>query len=363
MFEFLELTRPAFGKPSPRSGLAKLRVSLSAQVALPTPLVVYDLPWCERPPEVSRYVADNLDALGVSVSGLRSEFHHTSDDEASSPPPIPLTICPYRPERYGLHLDDLLQARVIDIRLTPPRDAEGLPRYSAATMRRWDQRVARMADKAMNTFGAIESACWPPDVADVHKLKGKIDQLRKLVPQALICISLEAHRAGFEMPEVLSARPDIIALRADRWPTDQHAAFASIVRRTAERLENIKPYPIQLLVVPPAGIDELDIVKLFALGARLVAIDHWCRKLLQPDKVRQSAAEWAAANLGVITDTRDQEEDIDLSFLHQRIHKVRHWLESVGVAGVNALSPDYLASYSVPLPGVRSVINGVIPTG
>ncbi|XZE54010.1 hypothetical protein SH139x_005792 [Planctomycetaceae bacterium SH139] len=358
MFDFLELTRPTFGKAATRSVANRLRVQLSTQVALPLPLIAYDLPWCERPPEVARYVADNLDGLGVSVAGLQSEFHHTDDEQADSPSPLQLTICPYRAERFGLHFDDLANARIIDIRLTLPRQVQtGLPRYSANTMRRWDQRAARMADRAMQAFGDLDALCWPPDVAEVGKLGGKVEQLRALNPTALVAVSIEAYRAATDLARILPAKPDLICLRADRWPADQAVAFLQVVAATADRLQQVESSAVKLAVIPPPDTDEQDIVKLLALGADLVAIDHWCRDLITPAKRRQSSAEWAAANLGVVTTAADQQTaDIDLTLLVQRIAKTQQWIEAAGAGGVAELNRKFLVNYTgSALPGVAGV--------
>lgn len=380
MFEFLELIRPDLGKPAPRGQQARLRVAISDHVALPTPLVAYDLPWCERPPETVCYVADQLDALGIAVAGLRSEFFQTDDADTQDAPELPLSICPYRPERYGLTLEDLQRARIIDVRLTAQRDSHGLPNYSAAAMRRWDRRVARMADRDMRSYGPMESLAWPPDVADLEQLPAKLKQLRELAPQAAISISIDAYRAKFDLPALLRSTPDLITLRADTWPGTHPQALAELITQAADLMsETGRPTALagspdamgsvgathagltrpSLALVPPPGVSELDVVKLLALGVQVIAIDGWCKALIQPERKHMTSAQWAAANLGVVTDAVDREDQIDLATLHARIDLVRQWVEAAGVGSLAGLGRQHLATYGLPLAGVRNVLNGV----
>jgi hypothetical protein len=373
LFEFLQLMRPNLGKPAPRGHAGRLRMKINERLALPTPLVAYDLPWCERPPEVACFVADRLGALGIAVAGMRSEFFQTGDETQNTVPDIDLAICPYRPERYGLQTEDLRAARIVDVRLAQHRDHRGLPIYSAATMRRWDRRAARMADRDMRSFGELESLAWPPDVAEASKLSTKVAQLRQLAPRAVISLSIDAHRALFDLPLLLRAHPDLITLRADTWPVTRATALVELLTHTLDAIPaatradeaagttggEARPAPPQLVLVPPTGIDELDVIKLIALGVRLVAIDGWCRDLIAPHRHRQTAAEWAAANLGVRTDAVASSENIDVAALQQRIATLRNWLEAAGASHLDELSRSHLATYGDRLAGVRTIVSGV----
>lgn len=369
MFEFLGATASSMGPVRPRTSSARLRVPFSKTAAFPTPLIAYDLPWATISIARARKIYDFLDGLGIATAGLRSEFTESIDEAdgaALSDKAMPLDlevppppVCPYRPERYGLDLIDVREARIIDLRLFALRDEMGLARYSPEMMRRWDCRAAKMADHDVMAYGGMNATHWPPDVSAKPNLARKIQQLRCLNERALISISMEACWIEENLEWIIDSGADIVTLMAADWPEDRARELAQLVVRTVDRLPELQAKTsalaqnasaletVKLMVVPPSVVSALDVVKLLALGANMVAVDGWCREFLQVRRQGISASDWAAVNLGVRSDGLASDEDtLELAPLESRLALLRETLESLDVTDVGELNRGHLIDYA-----------------
>src|SRR5690606_30992325 len=130
--------------------------------------------------------------------------------------PEDLVICPYRPERYGVTIEDLLHASFVDLRLTSEVGDGSV--YTMDQLPRWDHRADSLPDATV-----ITGARWPADVADSSKLDGKIAQLRTLAPQAAIFVAISPFHLKTDLPHLIAARPDGVVLRFDLDPSSPSA--------------------------------------------------------------------------------------------------------------------------------------------
>lgn len=382
MFEFLGAVSASVGPVRPRTSSARLRVPFNKMVAFPTPLIAYDLPWATISIERARRIYDFLDGLGIGTAGLRSEFTESVDEgegailsdkamplDLEVPPP---PVCPYRPERYGLDLVDIREARIIDLRLFALHDEMGLARYAPEMMRRWDRRAAKMADQDVMAYGGMNATHWPPDVGEKKNLINKVRQLKNLNAKALISISVDACWMDESLEWMLESGVDIVTLMASEWPEDRARELAQLVVRTADRLAELESKPpadsnsssrlgaVKLMVVPPSVISALDVVKLLALGANLVAVDGWCREFLKVRRQGLSAADWAAINLGVRSaELANEAESLEMAPLESRLALMRETLESLNVTDICELGREHLVDFSTVagdhISGVRSI--------
>jgi hypothetical protein len=325
-------------------------------------------------------IYDFLDGQGIATAGLRIEF--TDRDEAASGeastkakpadgrtatssanPPFEMPqppICPYRPERYGLDLEDLRAARIVDVRLAAHRNALGQAVYSPQDMRRWDRRAAKAVARDTTAFGSIHALNWPPDVADRDALAGKLSQLRALAPDAIIGVTIEACWVERNLQWIIDSGVELVTILAADWPTSQPQGLAHLIVRVADQLSETARQaghePARLMIVPPDAITVLDVIKLLALGADLVAVDGWCRNLFEVRREGLSASDWAAINLGVLsTDLVNEENNIDFTDLENRLSMLRQTYEEMGISEVGELNRDHLVCYSEAIPGIRSM--------
>lgn len=347
MLESIELISAPFGPTELRPSAPRLRVPLSAHSAFPTPLIAYDLPWHLLPAAISRQLADELDAIGISVGGLRSEFRRTDTQEDSVHTTLPLSICPYRPDRFGLLIDDLQRAKMIDIRLHPTRDADGLPHYRSSLLRSWDLRSAQLADRAEEIYGGMQAIHWPPDVDSISSLSCKVTQLRLIAPQASICISLDAYHAPQVIQQIVAADPDTVGIYAASWPVEHIDSLIDLIVGISDFLRSGTRRRF-LLVVPPPQINTIDCMKLLALGSDIIAIDGWCESTFAEPSKNVSSSQWAANTLGItgVSLGPEPQARIDFSHIEQNIEFLRRLAHSMGLAEITQIDRSYLRSYS-----------------
>lgn len=359
MFEFLRLAHPPLGPQPIRAARLSMRVPLTDRIGLPLPILAYDLPWSEVVSERAAMVADALDELGIAVAALRCELgnHSTEPAAGASPQSSAYTLsnrfCPYRPERYGLRVEDLTTAKIIDVRLVAGRDSEGRFDYSPAQMRRWDLRAGRRPDTADAFDAPMPAMLWPPDVRALDRLPDKIAELRQLAPTAAISISLGTDALESGLPRVLQSGAEILAIRADDWPQADTAQLAARIAHTRQWLDANEGKKVRMIVVPPPSAGAMDCVKVLALGADMVAVDGWCDAIMQqhPKVVTE---DWAAATLGVSTRPAPAPvPDVDTAVLRSHIDRMAALIESTGVAHVSELGPQHLVSTGPTIPGVR----------
>lgn len=247
------------------------------------PLFWYDPPWHYVPAAVAKQIVSAVDALKIPTAALGRDLGEDRIGDVL----LGHTITPYRPDRYGLQLSDLQSASVVDVRLARARDAMGRYAYSREQLTRWlgsesetePQHVAHGPDW-------VPAPGWPPELPDVHALAGKFAQLRTLQPSVRCAVSVTPYRIQEELPEILSAKPDIVILRMDDSDEMTGVRMAAVI---VLMLSVIKAHhrPAELWVVPPHQPSADDCVKMYALGVTAIGIDWWCQPLisnaLQPD--------------------------------------------------------------------------------
>lgn len=263
-------------------------------VEIELPLFWYDPPWHELRAEAADVIATAVAEMGVLVSALRRDlsgtdeepdFHSTEREETededdpagSNPPDAPLPrIVPYRPERYGFSSRDFDGAKIIDVRMLMPRDPTGRFAYSPEQIERWE---ATPNDQPLAGGGWVPAATFPPDVESLGQLSSKLNQLRVLSPTAAVFVSMGGYRLQEELPQILANQPDGLILRLDELPLDglQLASITRFARQLADQAGG-GAIPIWLV---PGEVTADDAVKLVACGASGVAIDHWCRPIIE----------------------------------------------------------------------------------
>lgn len=358
MFEFLRLAHPPLGPQPVRPARLNMRVPLTDRIGLPLPLIAYDLPWSAVDAERAAIVADALDELGITVAALRCELGNRDSQPAAGAAPQTASLslsnrcCPYRPERYGLRVEDLKTAKLIDVRLVAGRDAEGRFDYSPAQMRRWDLRSGRKVDRGDAFDTPMATMHWPPDVRALDRLPAKVAELRQLAPAAAICISLGTEGLELGLPLVLDSGADVLAIRADDWSPSEGsqseasqssgAQLAACITRTRQWLNTHDGRRVRMIVVPPPAVDAMDCVKILALGADMVAVDGWCTPILQP-RPKAMTEDWAATTLGVSTRPPPAATpEVDTAGLRSRIDHMAALIESTGAASVSELGSQHL---------------------
>lgn len=250
-------------------------------LALPMPLFFDWSLWHRWHPATAQALVESITRRGIAVSALHSELGLYDTDESGDltdrlpPEAMALRILPYRNERYGLSDQDLTHACVVDLHLVGSRDESGRFAYSAARLGRWEQTPD---DKPLSGGGWVPAMNLPPDVPDASGLQSKLEQLRRLAPQAAVMISIGPEWLENELDWVLDAQPDALLVRMHDVRADG-LTLASMLRGVSARMaKNNVNVPIWL--TPPHGpADEHftvdDAVKLVALGASAIAIDDW----------------------------------------------------------------------------------------
>lgn len=248
---------------------------------LPMPLFFDWALWHRWHPATAQALVESITRRGIPVSALNSELGlYEKDGTVDAPDGISaeafeLRILPYRNERFGLSHQDLTQASVVDLHLVASRDESGRFAYSAARLGRWEQTPD---DKPLSGGGWVPAMNLPPDVPDALGLASKLEQLRRLAPQAAVMISIGPEWLESELDLVLAAKPDALLVRMHDVRADGltlASMLCGVKSRISESGANI---PIWL--TPPHGpADEHftvdDAVKLIALGASAIAIDDW----------------------------------------------------------------------------------------
>lgn len=288
---------PWVGAPSDDCSISLERLD-EKKVSLPFPLFWYDPPWAEIEMNSADSIAAAVARLGVTVSALRrdlvvvdeeSELHlavsdenadegaEETDREASYLP----RMLPYRPERYGVSDRDFDGAAVIDVRLAMRRDPDGRFAFTPDEITRW---VATQDQTSISGGSWVPAASFPPDVDGMEKLGGKIRQLRMLAPDAVVLVSISPHRLVDELHEVLKSQPDGIILRLNELDLDP-LDLARFVQKARGMMDDLAYGHLPLWIVP-GEISADDAVKLIQLGANAVAVDSWCRELV--DEIRDA---------------------------------------------------------------------------
>jgi hypothetical protein len=271
-------------------------------VPIESPLFWYEPRWCQTDPATADVIATAVATEGVVVSALAADLvvddetvtflQHDVDESNDGEPEFPLPrMVPYRPERYGLQVSDFDDARMIDVRLNIHRDRSGRFAYSSEQMHRWE---AAPDDEQPMPDHWTPAASFLPDVASIDHLGAKLNQLRALSPGAALFVSIAPHRMESEIPKLLAAKPDGMILNLDELPLTG-MELGQVTRRAREILFNQGAAGFPLWLVP-GEITPDDAVKLIVLGASGIAIDHWCRNLL--DDAVETIESSPAARLG-----------------------------------------------------------------
>ncbi len=262
------------------------------QIAIGLPLFWYDPPWSQIGIEAANVIAATVARQGVTVSALRSDLSspdgepdlhqamadETEDSSQSQADFLPRMI-PYRPERYGLCGFDFDGASIVDVRLAMRRDVAGRFAFTPDEIERWE---ATSADSPLAGGGWVPAASFPPDVDGLQNLGGKLRQLRKLAQNAAVLVSISPHRLNTDLPAVLANQPDGVVLRFDELNLTG-LELAHAVQQTRRMMEDQQCGHLPLWIVP-GMITVDDAAKLMALGATAVAIDSWCKELIDEVK-------------------------------------------------------------------------------
>ncbi len=328
---------PWIGPPKEQSRYEIKRAN-GTVVTLDLPLFWNEPAWCQTDPEVADMVAVALAYEGVMVSALMkdltgpdqpAQFFEQLGEESTTNQidrPYLSRMVPYRPERYGLGVDDFDGARIIDVRLHVCPDHSGRFAYSADQLDRWEGKP----DGEPPAGGSwAPAATFPPDVVSIEHLAVKFDQLRALSPGAAIFVSITPHRMDAEIPRLLATKPDGIILDLSELPLD--GLELGHLTRHARRLLNATGAPGIPLWIVPGPITADDAVKLVVLGATGIAIDHWCRDLIED--VKESVRESPAARLGqhhqrdlifpVIRETVRESLELQIERFKGLLHRMR----------------------------------------
>lgn len=299
----LQLLPPPTTQPwtslAPATPETELSRNGQAAISLPLPLFWYAPDWYLYSTELANPIAAAVGRMGILVSALQSEI-------AQYPVPSLLheerspRIVPYRPERYGLAVEDFDHADVIDVRLTMVQDPAGRFAFPPQQITRWESHLGKSAGMSS---GWVAAATFPPDVASMAELNGKVDQLRCLAPESAIFASVQPTDLENDLPGLLEAQLDGVILRVDRFPLDG-LSLARLVQKSRSILDSQRP-GIPLWVVPGAVTTD-DAAKIIALGATGVAIDSWCRELFEIDLSRPASA---AQRLGLADASTDDGSD------------------------------------------------------
>ena len=260
-------------------------------VMLPMPLYWDSPPWHHWSVLLAQCMCECVASRGILVSTLQSELgltgdpaseqSGTEDEKKSENNVVPRRrMLPYRNERYGLSDADLDLADVVDIQLTPPRDASGRIAYSAEQIGRWE---STSEDQPLSGGGWVPAMTLPPDVPANNQLAAKVNQIRTLCPEAAVVISATPEWIDGYLGDLIAAKPDALLIRLGqlRMPGIGLARFLLQLER---RVQAIGHLPIWL--TPPRSLNAgsvsvSDSIKLIALGASSIAIDSWLDEVVE----------------------------------------------------------------------------------
>lgn len=280
----------------------EIKRAIGTAVPIEMPLFWHEPAWCRTDPATADVIATAVASEQILVSALTTDLatddepvtllqYHAEDSKYSNSDLSLPRMVPYRPERYGLNVSDFDDARIIDVRLNVHRDRSGRFAYSVDQMHRWE---AEPDDKRPERGNWTPAATFLPDVSSIDHIGAKLNQLRALAPAAAIFVSIAPHRMESEIPKVLAAKPDGMILNLDELPLTG-MELGQLTRRARELLVNCGAAGFPLWLVPGA-ITPDDAVKLIVLGASGIAIDHWCRNLLE--HAQETIESSPAARLG-----------------------------------------------------------------
>ena len=345
----LHLAPPAIG---PRSGEqratppSEIHRRIGDALPMPVPLFAYDLPWHKLPTELCAEVSRNLTEALV-ITGLL-------DLDVGGDRPRSRVMCPYRPDRFGVQQIDVSGAMIVDMRLTT--QVGWASAYTMEQLCRWDQRAASLPEETV-----ITAMRWPADVASADSLNLKVDQLRTLAPDAAIFGSISPYHLDGDIPPMIAAGLDGLILRFDVDPLSPSAGriVASLTATARRHLDTSGNSGMGLWVVVPTR-SPLDVVKLLALGATAVSVDHlvadhWPDLHKESDREEEPAAEpepRGTFSLGLPPAPAKPIAEPEPSALHENIeHSIRQMLSEaltfvhgLGVAHYTQLNPTLLAT-------------------
>lgn len=257
-------------------------------VKVEVPLFWYEPPWIQLPVEVAARLAASVANLDVVVSALHRDLAEddepaelfapieTEDDGAQEVSQRFLPrMTPYRSERYGFSTQDFDETLIVDVRLSPTADDSGRLAYSPEQMKRWERTPE---EAPISGGGYVATGTFPTDVASLKQSRIKLDQIRQLAPSAAVLVSIGCYALEQEVSAALVSRPDGLIVRANQ-PEIEGIQLAAIVSR-ARKLMDEKGRADAPLWIVPGEVTAKDAAKLIALGASAVAIDAWCRPLV-----------------------------------------------------------------------------------
>lgn len=272
------LLPPQFGEG--RRGLSPnppefiVRRHQSDSLRLPTRLFLDNAPWHRWSAKLSQTLASHLQSHGIATSFLLSELGYADQPEDSAEEGFvrpTLQMLPYRGERYGLNPADFDSATLVDLRLSPLRDASGRFAYSAEQIRRWESTPE---DEPLSGGGWVSAFSLPPDIPGLEQTATKIHQLRRLAPQAAVLVSVTPEWLWRNLDTILAIPADALLIRAGQLCMDG-IQFAELLGRLFE-----SPTTPPIWLSPPrwgteqhANVD--DCIKLISLGVSAIAIDPW----------------------------------------------------------------------------------------
>lgn len=304
----------------------------AGQRAVPWPLFWYDPPWHEVRPEVARHIAAAVDAMQIPVAVLGRDLGLDN---------LPMMyfqfpMIPYRPDRYGLAVEDLEAADCIDIRLARARNEMGRYAYSPAQMQRWLGRDASGGGE--DAAVAVPAPGWPAELKSISQLAGKFQQLRTLNEHATCAVSISPYRLADELPGVIAAGPDAVILRMDDSDEIVGRHLARVVAQTKSIIDSAAERPhdaVRLWLVLPYEPTPTDCIKLFALGASAIAIDWWCQPLIRA--ALDDVARGGSMSAGAFQQQAQR-------LLKPRMDKLAGLTSSYGLTRPDGLNPSHLGT-------------------
>lgn len=317
---------------------SEVRRAHGPPIPLRCPLFAYDLPWHLLPPATAAGLARELTESSVVTSLL--------DLDVASDRPSDLVMCPYRPERYGVTIDDLSQASFVDLRLNSEVGDGSV--YTMDQLRRWDHRADSLHDSTV-----ITGARWPADVAAPAKLANKLAQLRALAPQAAIFVAVSPFHLAHDLPHLLAARPDGIVLRFDLDPSSPSVGNLIAMQTAACRqMIDASDSPDTALWVSAPTTSPLDLVKLLALGASAVSVDYlvlhnWPQS--SPESADPHARFANQGSSGYASAGQVSTATLISPIINALLNEALTYVHGLGVAHYSQLRPRLLASIDASL--------------
>lgn len=265
-----------------------------SKLALPSRLFWCDPPWYRYENSLASMIAIAVANFGVTVAATKwdlstkSEITRFHDQDSANNHGITARsrMLPYRPERFGIALEDFDNVSAIDVRLLPERDQSGVPFFDVAKVAHYG---AMSSDETQTEPQALPSLTIPPDISGIDQLDGKLKQLRSLSPNAAIFVSILPHRLSTDLPVVAAQSLDGLILRCD----ESSISGLGLIMSLSKAISLLSIHSPRLpVLLAPGSISVSDAIKLHRLGASAVAIDSWCDEVLEgvDDLLGQPAA-------------------------------------------------------------------------